>query len=76
MPSAGFWVAFRSGWQQAVQISSLFGLSGLRLLNNYGRRPLGTGDTPASAGLACGFLVQPGKRTVCGMLAGAGLSRL
>jgi hypothetical protein len=26
--------------------------------------------------LACGFLVQPGKRTVCGMLSGAGLSRL
>jgi len=27
-------------------------------------------------GLACGFLAQSGKRTVCGMLAGAGLSRL
>jgi DDE superfamily endonuclease len=26
-------------------------------------------------GLACGFLTQTGKRTVCGMLAGAGLSR-
>jgi len=26
--------------------------------------------------LACGFLAQPGRRTVCGMLAGAGLSRL
>src|SRR6266699_1166017 len=26
--------------------------------------------------LACGFLAQTGKRTVCGMLAGAGLSRL
>ena len=26
-------------------------------------------------GLACGFLAQGGKRTVCGMLAGAGLSR-
>jgi hypothetical protein len=26
--------------------------------------------------LACGFLAQPGKRTVCGMLSGAGLSRL
>jgi SRSO17 transposase len=26
--------------------------------------------------LACGFLVQTGKRTVCGMLAGAGLSRI
>ncbi len=26
-------------------------------------------------GLACGFLAQPGKRTVCGMLSGAGLSR-
>jgi hypothetical protein len=26
-------------------------------------------------GLACGFLAQPGKRTVCGMLCGAGLSR-
>ncbi len=25
--------------------------------------------------LACGFLAQTGKRTVCGMLAGAGLSR-
>ena len=27
-------------------------------------------------GLACGFLSQAGKRTVCGMLTGAGLSRL
>ena len=27
-------------------------------------------------GLACGFLAQTGKRTVCGMLAGAGLARL
>jgi hypothetical protein len=27
-------------------------------------------------GLACGFLAQPGNRTVCGMLSGAGLSRL
>jgi hypothetical protein len=27
-------------------------------------------------GLACGLLAQPGRRTVCGMLAGAGLSRL
>ena len=26
--------------------------------------------------LACGFLAQSGKRTVCGMLTGAGLSRL
>src|SRR6202161_2845325 len=26
--------------------------------------------------LACGFLAQPGKRTVCGMLTGFGLSRL
>jgi hypothetical protein len=26
--------------------------------------------------LACGFLARSGKRTVCGMLAGAGLSRL
>ena len=26
-------------------------------------------------GLACGFLAQPRKRTVCGMLAGAGLAR-
>src|SRR5271155_4308880 len=26
--------------------------------------------------LACGFLAQPGKRTVCAMLSGAGLSRL
>ncbi len=26
-------------------------------------------------GLACGFLAQAGKRSVCGMLAGAGLSR-
>ena len=25
-------------------------------------------------GLACGFLAQPGKRTVCGMLSGAGLA--
>ncbi|MFI5068620.1 MAG: transposase [Streptosporangiales bacterium] len=27
-------------------------------------------------GLACGFLAQGGRRTVCGMLTGAGLSRL
>src|SRR5271169_3941502 len=27
-------------------------------------------------GLACGFLAQTGKRTVCGMLAGAGLARI
>ena len=27
-------------------------------------------------GLAYGFLAQPGKRTVCGMLTGSGLSRL
>jgi DDE superfamily endonuclease len=27
-------------------------------------------------GLACGFLAQGGKRTVCGMLSGAGLARL
>ena len=27
-------------------------------------------------GLACGFFAQTGKRTVCGMLAGAGLSRM
>ena len=26
--------------------------------------------------MACGFLAQTGKRTVCGMLTGAGLSRL
>jgi len=26
--------------------------------------------------LACGFIAQTGKRTVCGMLAGAGLPRL
>ena len=26
--------------------------------------------------LACGFLALPGKRTVCGMLSGAGLARL
>src|SRR6266700_1694886 len=26
-------------------------------------------------GLACGFRAQTGKRTVCGMLAGAGLAR-
>jgi DDE superfamily endonuclease len=26
--------------------------------------------------LACGFLAQTGKRTICGMLAGAGLSRI
>jgi hypothetical protein len=26
-------------------------------------------------GLACGFLAQTGKQTVCGMLAGTGLSR-
>jgi len=27
-------------------------------------------------GLACGFLARSGQRTVCGMLTGAGLSRL
>jgi hypothetical protein len=26
-------------------------------------------------GMACGFLAQTGKRTVCGMLTGAGLSQ-
>ena len=26
-------------------------------------------------GLACGFFAQAGRRTVCGMLAGAGLAR-
>jgi DDE superfamily endonuclease len=26
--------------------------------------------------LACGFLAQPGRRTVCGMLSGAGLARI
>jgi len=30
------------------------------------------GDTPCGLG----FLAQPGRRTVCGILAGAGLSRL
>jgi DDE superfamily endonuclease len=30
----------------------------------------------AFTALACGFLAQSGKRTVCGMLTGAGLSRL
>ncbi len=30
----------------------------------------------AFCGLACGFLTQTGKRTVCGMLAGAGLARI
>jgi DDE superfamily endonuclease len=29
----------------------------------------------AFCGLACGFLAQAGRRTVCGMLAGAGLAR-
>ncbi len=27
-------------------------------------------------GLACGFLTQTGKRTVCGMLTGAGLAQV
>ncbi len=30
----------------------------------------------AFCGLTCGFLTQTGRRTVCGMLDGAGLSRL
>ena len=38
--------------------------------------PLFTGPSFRTfCGLACGFLAQPGKRTVCGMLAGAGLAR-
>ncbi len=40
-------------------------------------RPLFTAPSFRTfCGLACGFLAQPGRRTVCGMLAGAGLSRL
>ena len=31
---------------------------------------------PTFTMLACGFLAQTGKRTVCGMLAGAGLARM
>jgi hypothetical protein len=31
---------------------------------------------PTFCGLACGFLAQTGRSTVCGMLAGTGLSRL
>jgi hypothetical protein len=39
-------------------------------------RPLFTAPSfPAFCGLACGFLAQTGRRTVCGMLAGAALSR-
>ena len=38
--------------------------------------PLFTAPTfRAFTALACGFLAQSGKRTVCGMLTGAGLSR-
>jgi len=47
----------------------------MALLSSFG--PLFT--TPSFrtfCGLACGFLAQTGKRTVCGMLTGAGLSRL
>ena len=47
----------------------------MALLSSFG--PLFT--TPSFRtfwGLACGFLAQTGKRTVCGMLTGAGLSRL
>jgi DDE superfamily endonuclease len=40
-------------------------------------RPLFTAPSFGTfCGLAAGFLAQPGRRTVCGMLTGAGLSRL
>jgi len=46
----------------------------MRLL--AGLAPLFTAPSfRAFCGLACGFLAQTGKRTVCGMLAGAGLAR-
>jgi hypothetical protein len=46
----------------------------LGLLTSFG--PLFTAPSfRAFTMLACGFLAQTGRRTVCGMLAGAGLSR-
>jgi SRSO17 transposase len=47
----------------------------MALLSSFG--PLFTAPSFRTfCGLACGFLAQAGKRTVCGMLTGAGLSRL
>jgi hypothetical protein len=47
----------------------------MALLSSFG--PLFTAPSFRTfCGLACGFLAQTGKRTVCGMLTGAGLSRL
>src|SRR5260370_22260 len=47
----------------------------MALLSSFG--PLFTAPSFRTfRGLACGFLAQAGKRTVCGMLTGAGLSRL
>lgn len=41
-----------------------------------GLAPLSTAPSFRTfCGLACGFLAQPGKRTVCSMLAGAALAR-
>ena len=37
--------------------------------------PLFTAPFRTFCGLACGFLTQTGKRTVCGMLTGAGLAQ-
>ena len=46
----------------------------MTLLTGFG--PLFTAPSFRTfCGLACGFVAQTGKRTVCGMLAGAGLSR-
>ena len=46
--------------------------SPMTLLTGFGR-PF-TAPSPTFCGLARGFVAQTGKRTVCGMLAGAGLS--
>ena len=47
----------------------------MALLSSFG--PLFTAPSFRTfRGLASGFLAQTGKRTVCGMLTGAGLSRL
>ena len=46
----------------------------MTLLTGFG--PLFTAPSFRTfCGLACGFVAQTGKRTICGMLAGAGLSR-
>src|SRR6516225_3905451 len=66
------WAMIR--WVTAVRVCGS-GVSGtLSLLAVFG--PLFTAPSFRTfTALACGFLAQTGKRTVCGMPAGAGLAR-